>query len=94
MAFKVVNVIDGDTFEVLPPWKWRDQSGIRIRPTGYNTPEEGQPDYQESKDKLRKLILKKEVELENFVDIDYDRLICDVYFDGKNLADYFPNYKE
>jgi len=94
MAFKVVNVIDGDTFEVLPPWKWRDQSGIRVKPTGYNIPEEGQPGYQNAKDKLRKLILKKEVELENFVDIDYDRLICDVYFDGKNLADYFPNYKE
>jgi len=42
MAFKVVNVIDGDTFEVMPPWKWKDQSGIRVRPTGYNIPEEGQ----------------------------------------------------
>ncbi len=55
---------------------------------------EGQPGYQNAKDKLRKLIFEKEVELKNFVDIDYDRLVCDVYFDGKNLADYFPNYKE
>ncbi len=94
MAFKVVNVIDGDTFDVLPPWKWEDQSGIRVRPTGYNTPEEGQSGYQNAKDKLRKLIFEKEVELKNLADIDYDRLICDVYFDGKNLADYFPNYKE
>jgi len=94
MAFKVVNIIDGDTFEVLPPWKWGDRSGIRVRPTGYNIPEEGQPGYQNAKDKLQKLILEKEVELKNFVDIDYDRLICDVYFDGKNLADYFPIYKE
>jgi len=44
-------------------------------------------------DKLRKLLLEKEVELKNFIDIDYDRLICDVYFGGKYLADYFPNYK-
>ena len=94
MAFKVTNVIDGDTFEVLSPWKWRDQSGIRVRPTGYNTPEGGQVGYQESKNKLRRLILEKEVELRNFVDIDYDRLVCDVYFNGKNLADYFPEYKE
>jgi len=94
MAFKVVNVIDGDTFEVWPPWKWRDQSGIRVRPTGYNTPEERQQGYQRAKDKLTTLILEKEVELKNQVDIDYDRLVCDVYFDGKNLADYFPEYKE
>ena len=35
--------------------------------------------------KRKKLILKKEVELENFEDIDYDRLICDVYFDRIKL---------
>ena len=94
MTYKVSNVIDGDTFEVLPPWKWRDQSGIRVRPTGYSTPEEGIVGYQRAKDKLTTLILEKEVELKNQVDIDYDRLACDVYFDGKNLADYFPEYKE
>ncbi len=55
MAYKVTNVIDGDTFEVLPPWKWRDQSGIRVRPTGYNTPEEGQQGYQKAKERLRTL---------------------------------------
>jgi endonuclease YncB( thermonuclease family) len=57
MAYKVTNVIDGDTFEVLPPWKWRDQSGIRVRPTGYNTPEEGQQGYQKAKERLRTLTL-------------------------------------
>ena len=51
MAFKVVNIIDSDTFEVMPPWKWGDRSGIRVRPTGYNIPEEGQPGYQNAKDK-------------------------------------------
>ena len=61
MEFKVVNIIDSDTFEVMPPWKWGDRSGIRVRPTGYNIPEEGQPGYQNAKDKLQKLILKKEV---------------------------------
>ena len=94
MAFKVVNVIDGDTFEVLPPWNWRSQSGIRVRPTCYNTPDEGQTGYQNAKNKLRDLILGNEVELKNFADIDYDRLVCDVYFNGKILADYFPEYKE
>lgn len=89
MTFKVTNIIDGDTFEVSPPWKWRDQSGIGVRPSGCNVPEEGQPGCTKAKNKLRHLILGKEVELKNFVDIDYGRLICDVYAEGKGLADYF-----
>ena len=94
MGLKVTNIVTADTFEVFPPWRWEGQSGIRVRPAGYNTPEGGKVGYQESKNKLRRLILEKEVELKNFVDIDYDRLVCDVYFNGKNLADYFPEYKE
>ena len=64
MAYKVTNVIDGDTFEVLPPWKWKDQSGIRVRPAGYNTPKVRQIGYQDAKYKLRKLILEKDTEME------------------------------
>lgn len=94
MGLKVTNIVDANTFEVFPPWHWRDQSGIRVRPIGYNTPEGGQVGYQGAKDKLTRLILEKEVELKNFADIDYDRLVCDVYFNGKNLADYFPEYRE
>lgn len=94
MYYKVTNVIDTNTFEVLPPWKLGDQSGIRVRPAGYNPPEENQLGYEKAKDKLKYLILKKEVELKNFADVDYDRLVCDVYIDGKNLAEYFSQYKD
>ena len=94
MHYKVTSVIDVNTFEVMPPWKWEDQSGIRVRPAGYNPPEENQLGYKEAKDKLKFLLLKKEVELKNFVDVDYDRLVCDVILDSKNLIDIFPEYKE
>jgi len=94
LAFKVTNVIDGNTLEVSPPWKWNDQSGIRVKAAGYTTPEEGQIGHQVAKKRLRTLLSGKETELKNFVDIDYDRLVCNVYFNGKNLADYFPEYKE
>ena len=94
MGLKVTNIVDANTFEVFPPWRWEGQSGIRVRPTGYNTPEEGQPGYERAKERLGELILGREVELKNFADIDCDRLVCDVYFNGKNLADYFPEYKE
>jgi endonuclease YncB( thermonuclease family) len=93
MAFKVTNVIDGDTFEVSPEWKWDDHTGSVVRPNGYNTPEQGEEGYQEAKDKLTRLILGKDVELKNAVSITYGRLLCDVYYNGKNLADYFPEYQ-
>lgn len=94
MHYKVTNVIDANTFEVMPPWKWKDQSGIRVKPARYNTPEENQSGYNKAKDKFKFLLLGKEVDLKNFVDIDYDRLICDVILDSKNLIDIFPEYKE
>jgi len=40
------------------------------------------------------LILNKKVEVKNAKAIDkYSRLVADVYYNGKNLADYFPEYK-
>jgi len=93
MSFKVAKVIDGDTFEVSPNWKWNEQEGDVVRPEGYNTPEEGKPDYQAAKNKLTKLILGEEVELKKPIKITYGRLLCDVYYKGKNLAEYFPEYK-
>ena len=93
MSFKVTKVIDGDTIEVSPNWKWNDQEGNVVRANGYNTPEQGQPGYQAAKDKLTNLILGKEVELKNASRITYGRLLCDVYYNGKNLADYFPEYQ-
>jgi endonuclease YncB( thermonuclease family) len=93
MSYKVTNVIDGDTFDVSPKWKWDDKEGSTVRANGYNTPEESQPGYQAAKDKLTSLILGEQVELKNPVSVTYGRLLCDVYYKGKNLADYFPEYK-
>lgn len=93
MSFKVMKVIDGDTFEVSPNWKWNGQTGNVVRPNSYNTPEKGNPDYQAAKNKLTNLIHGKEVELENVIKLTYGRLLCDVYYKGKNLANYFPEYQ-
>lgn len=92
MSFKVIKTVDGDTFEVSPNWTWDGQNGSVVRPIGYDTPELGQPGYQTAKDKLVGLVLGKYVELKNVAKITYRRLLCDVYYDGKNLADYFAEY--
>ncbi|NLW66827.1 MAG: thermonuclease family protein [Bacteriovoracaceae bacterium] len=91
--FTVVSVIDGDTFEVLPQWRWNGSSGSRVRPTGYDAPEMGTSGGQQAKDKLARLILDQQVELGSAYKIDHGRLVCDVYFKGKNLASYFPEYQ-
>jgi endonuclease YncB( thermonuclease family) len=93
MKTTVTEVIDGDTFDVNPGWKWNDSEGNRVRPTGYDAPEINSQEGIKAKQKLEKLIKGKEVELKNAKTIDRSRLVCDVHYQGKNLADYSPEYK-
>ena len=88
----VVEIIDGDTFRVSPEWNLGNATGDRVRPTGYNTPEKGEAGYQEAKDRLGNLILDKVVTLSNPIKITRGRLLCDVFIDGKYLADFFPDF--
>ncbi len=90
-TFKVTSIVDGDTFDVNPAWKWNGNTGQRIRPTGYNAPELNTHGGQAAKQKLANLILHEQVELRTGHTIDRGRLVCDVFFRGRNLADYFPD---
>jgi endonuclease YncB( thermonuclease family) len=91
--FTVISIVDGDTFEVYPLWNWNGQSGSRVRPTGYDAPELCTPMGQVAKKKLSRLILNERVDLRAGHRVDRDRLVCDIYFRGRNLADYFPEYQ-
>ncbi len=93
MAFKATNIIDGDTFEVSPNWQWNNQTGNRVRPSGYDAPEIGQLGYEAAKEKLKTVVLGKNVELGSAYRIDRGRIVCDVYCNGINLANYFPEYR-
>lgn len=90
--FRVVNIVDGDTFDVSS-WKWKGQTGTRVRPTGYDAPELSSPQGQAAKRKLTNLILGKDVELRQAHRIDRGRLVCDVYYNGVYLAHYFSEYQ-
>lgn len=46
-----------------------------------------------AKNKLERLISGRQVELGSAYKVDRGRLVCDVYLNGKNLADYFPEYQ-
>jgi endonuclease YncB( thermonuclease family) len=89
----VTQIMDGDTFGVSPKWTWNNQTGDRVRPTGYDAPEVGTPGATGATERLRQLLLGKQVELRNAVAVDRGRLVCDVVVGGRNLKDYFPTYR-
>ena len=78
----VVDVIDGDTFEL--------ENGIHVRMLGINTPEVNEDYYKEAKEELRKLILNKTVLLiRDKQDKDkYGRDLRYVYFDELFVNSY------
>ncbi|MDY6931694.1 MAG: thermonuclease family protein [Halobacteriota archaeon] len=69
----VIDVIDGDTVRL--------QNGDKVRLLGINTPEKGQPYYEEATDKLKELVEGREVLLEgDSEDKDkYERLLRYIY---------------
>ena len=92
--FTVKEIYDGDTFSVAGGWKWGSKSGEIVRPLGYDTPEKGESGHEQAKEKLTTLIQGKVVDIPKATSIDdYGRLLADVYYEGRNLADYFPEYK-
>ena len=92
--FTVSEVVDGDTFKVKNGWEWNEKKGDTVRPTGYDTPEKGETGYEQAKQKLKDLILGKTVDIKSAKIVgQWGRLVADVYYNGKNLADYFPEYK-
>lgn len=91
--FNVTAIIDGDTFDVSPQWKWNGETGSRVRPAGYDAAELQAYGGQAAKDKLSKLIYGRQVDLRTAYKVDRGRLVCEVFVGNKNLADYFPECK-
>ena len=95
-TFQVVRVVDGDTFDVTPSWNWHGNTGNRVRPDGYDAAEVGATGGAVAMAKLSSLILGRSVQLGEAHTLDRGRLVCEVYLDGRNLAEYFrkktPHY--
>lgn len=81
----MTKVVTADTFEVFPPWRWEGQSGIKVRVAGIEAPREGEVGYEKAKAWLKSAIEGKQAELKNIKEVDFDRLVCDVYVDNKNI---------
>ena len=92
-TFIVEAVVDGNTLIISPPWKLDNETGDRVRATGYNPPKTGS-EAMKAEQKLSIMIQNKQIELDTPQGIERGKLVCDVYFKGINLADYFPEYQQ
>jgi len=57
----VYNVVDGDTVDVMVDLGFKMYSKQRIRLAGIDTPERGQEGFDKAKDRLKELVLNKDV---------------------------------
>jgi len=89
MAFRVIEILEGDTFKVFPNWSWHKESGNIVKIYDYESPEKGESRYEIAKKRLKNLIQNKKVEIKDPKDIDKNKiLIADIYYKGKNLIHY------
>ncbi len=80
---KVISVLDGDSIDILDP----SQSKIRIRFYGIDAPETGQPFSRNAKQFVSSLAGGKVVEVIQRDKDRYERIIGDVYIDGRRLSE-------
>lgn len=97
ITFKVLEVIDGDTFKIHEGKETR-----RVKLMGVNTPEAGKCLSSQAKEKLAELVLGKEVSLENQFSDSYGRIMANVFIGnqyinkeilkvGMGRMDYYDN---
>ena len=91
-SFNVEAVYDGNTIEVSPKWEFEGTKGDIVVATGYDPPKKGKPGMS-AEQKLSILVHNKKVELGTPEGLDGKKLVCEVFFNGINLADYFSEYK-
>lgn len=94
MSFTVTNIIDSNTIQVAPGWKWEKYEGALVKIKGYVSSPASNP-FTISK--LKALILNKPVELKNPTmvnTIPANTIECSVILNGIDVAQYFPELKE
>jgi len=75
--FTVTNVIDGDTFEVFPHWKFHEETGDRVRIANLDAPEIETVSGKIAHLDLQRRLLNKQVKLTGKA-FSYGRLVADV----------------
>lgn len=78
---RVVNVLDGDTVQVLG----QDNTNVRVRLSGIDAPEKDQPWGQQSKKFLIKAVASKTVSVTGDAHDKYGRLLGTLWLNGTDI---------
>lgn len=82
-AAHVVGVVDGDTLDVMPS---NTRRTVRIRLDGVDTPERGEPFYQQARNLTRVSVFDRDV-IVSGKDVDrYGRLVARIQVNGTDLS--------
>ncbi len=90
----VVDVRDGNTLAVSPPWRLGTQQGNLVRVKGMRLSPLSAPGGQLARYKLTLLLLGAVVQIVNTEGIHDDALVCEVVYQGQSLLTHFPEYVE
>lgn len=90
--FTVNSIRNNDRLRVVYGWKCGNKKGVFIKPAGYRLPGRGMPGYESAMKKLYALILGKEVQVGEVVEISSDTMTAKVYYRGRELKYYFPEF--
>ena len=88
-TFKMVAVINANTFEISPDWEYEGSKGNRVRAKGYAVPDTRRKALA-AEEKLSILMQNKKIELTSPQGVDNRILLCEVHFQGANISNYFP----
>lgn len=80
-SFKVIGIVDGDTYDILV-----DNQKVRIRMDAIDAPEKGMPYYKVSKKYLSSLIFGKFIEVDMFDEDSRGRIIAHTYSNGLDIS--------
>lgn len=88
---KIINVVDGDTVDALVDLGFRMYSKQRLRLAHIDTPERGQVGYIEASNRLKELVLDKEVVLKTFKPSKWGHFLAEIYEGETNVVQVMLN---
>lgn len=88
----VVEVVDGNTLAVWPPWNYGGRKGNLVQIHGLAAPPLDQARGELARCKLLLLVMGSLVQIRGVHGLSEDALICDVLYRGRDVADHLPEY--
>lgn len=90
----VIDVMDGNTLAISPPWHLGTAEGYLVRIRGMHTDPLSEPKGQVARYKLTLLLLGTWVQIRQTGELDGRAQVCDVFYQGRPIQMHFPEYDE